>query len=278
MRWLSVERDMKMRLLTFRRTLTALVLSLLMLSVARPGQRTESSLTDSDIEISELKVAFGRIAGENRQLRDALTRAEAGIIEMQKTLAATDGEGEAFRRQALELKRRFEALGFSATGDTKHLERRFLAAVSDLQQVESDKKRLTEALIRLSEAVLQFSRTASSNDPESRLTLETEIRNASQALGLGSANAMEATPVSPTLTDAIVISVREELALVVANLGQKNGAKVGMPLIVTRDGRLIGNVRIVDVREKFTGAIIQNLSSEKDRIKVGDRLKVDTQQ
>ena len=65
---------MKMRLSTFRRTVAALVLSLLVLPVARPGQRAESSLTDSDIEISELKVALDKVVGENKQLRDGLIR------------------------------------------------------------------------------------------------------------------------------------------------------------------------------------------------------------
>jgi hypothetical protein len=47
---------------------------------------------------------------------------------------------------------------------------------------------------------------------------------------------------------------------------------------VIRAGKLIGSVRVVDVREKIAGAYIQNLSSEKDRIQVGDRLKVDAHQ
>jgi len=32
------------------------------------------------------------------------------------------------------------------------------------------------------------------------------------------------------------------------------------------------------VREKIAGAVVQNLYSEKDQIKVGDRLKVDARQ
>ena len=266
---------MKMRFSTFRRTLAALVLSLLVIPVARSGQRAESSLTDSDIENRELKVTLEKVLGENKQLRDALSAAEAALIEMRKALAATNGEAEVFRRQALELKKRFEALGSSATGDTKKLEQRLLTAVNDLQQVEADKKRLTEAVIRLSEAVLRFSKTATSNDAEARLTLEAEVRNANQALGVGSPDAIEGTAVPATLTDGMVMSVRDELALVVANLGKKQGVKVGMPFQVIRDNKLIGTVRVVEVRETFCGTVIQNLSSEKDRIKVGDRLKVD---
>ena len=76
----------------------------------------------------------------------------------------------------------------------------------------------------------------------------------------------------------MVISIKEELSLVVANVGQKQGVKVGMPFQVLRGDQLIGTVRVVDARDKIAGAVIQNLTSEKDKIKVGDRLKVDAAQ
>jgi hypothetical protein len=59
------------------------------------------------------------------------------------------------------------------------------------------------------------------------------------------------------------------------NLGNSHGVKVGMPFQVIRAGKIVGSVRVVDVREKIAGAYIQDLSSEKERIKVGDHLKVD---
>jgi hypothetical protein len=65
---------------------------------------------------------------------------------------------------------------------------------------------------------------------------------------------------------------------VVANLGHRHGVKVGMPFQVIRDERIIGTVRVVDVREKISGAVIQDSASEKQQFKVGDRLRVDAQQ
>ena len=40
----------------------------------------------------------------------------------------------------------------------------------------------------------------------------------------------------------------------------------------------VGLVRVVDVREKICGAVIQDMNSNKERIKVGDRLRVDAKQ
>lgn len=268
---------MQVRLSTIDSGVTALVVSILLSSAVWAGQRTESSLTELDVESRELQVALDVLLGENKQLRDALSAAEASIVEMRKALAASSGEVEVFRRQSLELKKRFEALGVNATGDPKKLEQRLLAATNDLQKAESEKIRLTEAMVRLCEAVLRFSKSASSNNADCRLLLEAEIRNANDTLGIEDREAPLGSPVASTLQEASVISVREELALVVVNLGQKQGIKVGMPFQVIRGNSEIGSVRVVDVREKFSGAVVQRLSSDTNRIKVGDRLRVDTQ-
>jgi len=174
---------------------------------------------------------------------------------------------------------RIEALGLdTAGGNSAKLEQRLLTAVSDLRVVADEKKNLAEALVRLSEAASLYAKTATAANPETRLTLENEIRNASAAFGNASANAVEVLAVPSTISDGRTISVKDDLALVVMNLGTKHGVKVGMPFQVIRGARLIGSVRVVDVREKIAGAVIQNLSSEKERIKVGDRLKVDARQ
>ena len=73
-------------------------------------------------------------------------------------------------------------------------------------------------------------------------------------------------------------SVKDEWSLVVGNLGEKQGVKIGMPLRVVREGRLIATLRVVDVRQKICGAVIQEMVSEKEKVKVGDRLQADARQ
>jgi hypothetical protein len=68
------------------------------------------------------------------------------------------------------------------------------------------------------------------------------------------------------------------MALVVGNIGKKQGVNVGMPFQVWRESRKIGDVRVVDVRDRICGAVIQNLVTEKEQIKKGDRLRVDARQ
>ncbi len=78
-----------------------------------------------------------------------------------------------------------------------------------------------------------------------------------------------------TLMDGSVISVKDEWSLVVGNIGEKQGVKMGMPMRVMRGDKVIATLRVVDVRQRICGAVIQKMDSEKEKIKVGDRLQAD---
>lgn len=256
-----------------------LVSGLCLLGLFSSQAPAAGSLTDLDIEYGELQVTLEKFFEENRQLRDALTETEQTLAEMRKNLAAASGETEVFKRQSMELKLRMEALGLeTAGGNSAKLEQRLLTAVSDLRVMTDEKSRLTEALVRLADAAGLYAKSATGAPPESRMALETELRHANRVLGNPSANAQNAMPVAPTLTDGMAISVRDDLSLVIINIGKVHGVRVGMPFRVLREQNVIAKVQVIDVREKISGAIIQYLSSEKERIRVGDHLKVDAQQ
>jgi len=50
-----------------------------------------------------------------------------------------------------------------------------------------------------------------------------------------------------------------------------------MPFQVYRNGKVINTIKIVDVREKVSGGVIQSLTTETTRIEKGDTLKVGVQ-
>jgi hypothetical protein len=81
----------------------------------------------------------------------------------------------------------------------------------------------------------------------------------------------------PSLMNGSVISVKAEWSFVIGNLGDKQGVKIGMPMRVMRDDRRIATVRVIDVRQKICGAVIQEMDSKNERIRVGDQLQVDAQ-
>jgi hypothetical protein len=106
------------------------------------------------------------------------------------------------------------------------------------------------------------------------MDVETQMRSTNE-LVTKATNPPEAP--EPSLMDGSVISVKEEWSFVVGNLGEKQGVKIGMPMRVMRDDRKIATLRVVDVRQKICGAVVQEMDSKKEKIKVGDRLQVDAQ-
>lgn len=253
--------------------LVLFVCSSLAFKPARAGEN--SSFSNLDLDANEAKIALEMALEENAALREKLAVAEATAAKLTESLAIANSEAEVFRRQTGELKLRLEALGIEAAGgNTGKLEQRLLKAVSDLRLAEEARKRLSDSLLGLSEAVLRFLSVAETKDVEARLALESQMRQATASL-TGENLSQGGAP--STLSDAKVISTKDELSLIVADIGAKHGVKVGMPLQVSRGGKVIGTVRVVDVRDRISGALIQNLVSGREKIQEGDRLKIEAQ-
>lgn len=230
----------------------------------------DGSLNNLNFERPGPATAPASSVEENRLLREKLAASEAAVAALQKNLADANAEAEIFRRKATELNVRLEALGNEA------LDERLVKLLRNLTYSEGVGGTLREALLALSEAVLRFQKAAATTDAEARLDLEAAMRKASMALGSTPPGVAEGRPAAAGLTEARVISIKEDLSLIVANVGSTHGVKVGMPFRVMRGEKAVGLVRVVDVRENIAGALIQSLS-DKEQIKSGDRLVVDAQ-
>ncbi|MDQ6859965.1 MAG: hypothetical protein M3032_02240 [Verrucomicrobiota bacterium] len=205
-------------------------------------------------------------------MRKQLEVQRESVKTLTESLAESNAEAELFRRKYSDLQLRMEALGLDAANkDRAKLEQRLLAAVSDLQLAQKEREQYRDQMLRLSEATLQLLKTSTGGDAQARMELEAQLRSANELIAKASAP----NEPQPTLMDGAVISVKDEWSLVVGNLGEKQGVKIGMPLRVVRDDRTIATLRVVDVRQKICGAVIQEMGSEKEKIKVGDRLQAD---
>jgi hypothetical protein len=232
-----------------------------------------SSLSESKIENAETKVTAASLLSQNEELRTQLSLARESVKTLTDTLAASNVEAEVFRRKYSDLQLRMEALGLeSADKDRAKIEQRLLSAVSDLQLVQKEREQYRDQALRLSEAILHLLKTSTGGDAQARMEVETQLRSMNELI----AKAENAPAETVTLMDGSVISVKEEGSLVVGNLGEKQGVKMGMPLRVMRGDKRIATLRVVDVRQKICGAVIQEMGSEK--IKVGDRLQADARQ
>jgi hypothetical protein len=229
-----------------------------------------SSLSESKIENADTKVTAAPLLSQNEELRRQLSLARESVKTLTDSLAASNVEAEVYRRKYSDLQLRMEALGIeSANKDRAKIEQRLLSAVSDLQVVQKEREQYRDQALRLSEAILRLLKTSTGGDAQARMDVETQLRATSELI----AKAENAPAETATLMDGSVISVKEEWSLVVGNFGEKQGVKMGMPLRVMRGEKRIATLRVVDVRQKICGAVIQEMGSEK--IKVGDRLQAD---
>jgi len=210
-------------------------------------------------------------------LEERLLFARASIVALTESLALANSESEVFKRQATELQLKLDAYGLTGLEkEPEKVEQRLLAAVRDLRLVKRKNEDAINQLVRLTETMQVLMKTTEGINPQARLSVETELRKTSEILG--SPNAAQAYSVEATLSDGMVVDVKEDLSLIVGNIGKKHGVIVGMPFQVWRDSKKIGEVRVVDARDRICGAVIQNLVSEKEPIKTGDRLRVDARQ
>ena len=230
-----------------------------------------SSLSESKVENAEPTVTAAALLAQNEELRRQLSIQQESLKTLTTSLAESNAEAELFRRKYSDLELRMEELGLqSASKDRAKLEQRLLAAVSDLQLAQKERDEYRDQMLRLNETLLRYLKTSQGGDAQARMDLETQLRSTNQLV----TTSKDAAP-QPGLMDGSVISVKDEWSFVVGNLGEKQGVKIGMPMRVMRGDRRIATLRVVDVRQKICGAIVQEMDSQKEKIKVGDRLQVD---
>ena len=214
-------------------------------------------------------------AGTETELQRQLSIAQESLKALTSSLAESNAEAEELRRKYSDLQLRVEGLGLeSANKDRAKLEQRLLSAVSDFQLAQKARDEYRDQVLRLNEAILRYLKTSQGGDPQARMDMEAQLRSTNELLTRSPNHPEEA---EPRLMDGSMISVKEEWSFVVGNLGEKQGVKIGMPMRVMRDDRKIATLRVIDVRQKICGAVVQEMDSRKEKIKVGDRLQVDAQ-
>ncbi len=230
-------------------------------------------MTESKIENAESRdngITAESLLRQNEQLHKQLSIQQESLKTLTGSLAESNAEAEVFRRKFADLESRMDALGLaSASKDRAKIEQRLLAAVSDLRLAREERDQLRDQLLGLNEALLRYLKTSQSGDAEARADVEAQLRKTNDLVGRSRA----AEKAQGTLMDARVVSVKDDWSFVVANVGEDQGVKIGMPLRVVRDDQKIATLRVVDVRQRICGAMIED--SGKEKIKVGDRLQVD---
>ena len=216
--------------------------------------------------------AVAQQSGTEASLRERLVLSEAAIKGLTESLAVANGEAEVFRRKSDDLNERIEALGLSASKGDDALRTRLLAAVRDLRLLQKENDEAKERLTALTESVMALLKTSEGINAKARLRVEENLRAANTLIGRNASG--QGNPAG--LTGGRVIDVKPDLALVVSDLGSRQGVKTGMPFQVWRGDKQVASVRVVDVRDAVSGAIVQSTSATTESVRTGDTLRIDT--
>lgn len=191
---------------------------------------------------------------------------------LQESLVKAQAKAEYYGQQYKELRLRNEAMGIDAlTVDQQHLEERVVQAVKELYQAEQDRRELVNRLEQIINASQELLKTAEKVDPQKRADFEVALRAARDSLAGKSHGSI---PTAADVHEGQIVHVNPELNSVILNVGTKLEVQVGMPFLVIREQRMIGRVRIFQVRDQISVAVVEGL--EKDvQLKVGDRVQLD---
>jgi prefoldin subunit 5 len=210
---------------------------------------------------------------------------EADVAELQSTIEALRQRNESLEKSILEANRaekeaseqlgrvrqRLEALGRDLLdgGDE-----RLVQATADLQILGSRVSNLEGASSRLVSVITDYLRQAVAADPEARLRVETAIRELDSLLGVVQKPAPAA---SGSAGNAKVMNVDPQSGLLVLNIGENQGARIGTTYRLVRGEQPFGSAIVADVRRNVCGAFVEELDPGAEPVRLGDSAILITQ-
>ena len=217
----------------------------------------------------ELRVLVESLTAENRRLKLDREQQETIIRLLTENLAIARTESELFQKKWSEAQLRAQTLGVDFSDDTAtQAQRQLLESVRALYLAQAERQRLIEQLQRLLQAI------------EKRGAVTEELARTKVLLAATDQTVPEAATTSKAtdrpsggLESATILEVNPSLRLVVLNVGSLHGARVGMPLLVLHGDRVVAELKIVEVRLRICGALIERVEN-KVTLKAGDKARV----
>lgn len=235
----------------------------------------------STFHLQSLAAALGLLAGAEMCVAQAPTAGELQqiVIELQeqnRTLQRSLAEANSGEKQASEqlaqVRLRLEALGKNLLdgGDD-----RLVQAAADLQIANERTAKLEKSVTQLASSVTDYLRQAVVSDPDARLRVETSLRELDAVLGLRQKPRPDVR--TGSLQQARIVSLDQESGMLVFNLGESQGAKIGMTFQLTRGQQPYGKAILADVRKGVSGAFVEHLDNVAESPRPGDLAVLETQ-
>ncbi len=202
-----------------------------------------------------LQRALDQLSASYADAQRQLAEREAAIRTLTESLAVARTESELFQKLWAEAQLRTRS-----DGSADSAQRQLVESLRSLYLAEAERQRLIEQLKRLLEAV-QTGQNVTGEVERAKALLATESEPSRQ------------TAAKSSLETARVLEYNPKLRLVVLDVGSLQGARVGMPFIVVRGDRVIAWTRVVEVRRKISGALIEKTQGNVT-IRAGDAASV----
>ena len=218
----------------------------------------------------ELRVLVQQLTNDNVQLKAELEQRETIIHLLTEDLAVARTESDLFQKRWGEAQLRAQALGVNFGDESaKQAQGQFVESVRALYLVEAERRRLIEQLQRLIAVVQQR------GDVTGELARATELLAVTDQPSLGATGTVAKAHGSTegTLGAATVLDVSQTLRLVVLNIGLLHGVRVGMPFVVLRGDRVVAELKVVEVRQRICGALVERTDGTVT-LRVGDTARV----
>ena len=211
-----------------------------------------------DISSGALQEIIADLKGRNRNLQLALV--EANKAEKEST------------EQLDQVRERLEALGKNLLdgGDD-----RLIQAASDLELANERNAELEAASAKLSAAIQKYLREAVVSDPDARLQVETAMRELDSATGLRQKPLPDIR--TGNLQQARIVSLDQQSGMLVFNLGENQGAQIGMTFRLLRGQQPYGKAILADVRDGVSGAFVEQIDIKDQQPSLGDTAVLLTQ-
>jgi len=191
---------------------------------------------------------------------------------LQRSLAeANRGEKQA-SEQLAQVRERLEALGKNLLdgGDD-----RLIQAAADLQIANERITELEGSATRLTATINDYLRQAVVSDPDARLRVETSLRELDAVLGLRQKPRPDVR--TGSLQQARIVSHDSDSGMLVLNIGENQGAKIGMTFRLARGQQPYGKAILADVRKGVSGVFVESLDRAAETPRPGDFAILETQ-
>ena len=191
---------------------------------------------------------------------------------LQRALIEANKAEKASSNQLSQVRQRLEALGKNLLdgGDD-----RLIQAATDLELANERTSQLEAAAVRLSTSVTDYLRLAVVSDPDARVRVETAMRELDSISGLRQKPRPDIR--TGELQRAEIVSLDQESGMLVLNLGESQGATIGMTFRLMRGQQSYGKAILADVRQGVSGAFVEQIDSKENTPRLGDTAVLLTQ-